>query len=387
MLLRSSLVLTITLFGGVSSSSAQVPASQKPRVSPVTAEATELTNGWALLTEGRADQALIRADRVLATDPRSVAAFVLAVEAELMRSGSGAALGRYERWIGTRPFEEPAVLRRIATGVLRELSDPKQLPAARLAALRALAEAGDVTAISALQQGVKASSLGEARVLASMGDAAAVKVLIDEVNRSGGRTMATIQALGTSGSSLAVATLSDQLKHGFPEIRAAAVEGLGKLGAAHNTASRIKPLLNDPTTYVRYRAAAALLSLGDVSGVPLLQELAAQESPAGRLMAAQALATQPGGEWQEMVRQLMSAPEPEVRVGAARLLLPHQPELARRVLETSMNDPNPAIREMASETLVETLPPSDLRALRQLLKTSDLLVRARAAGRIVELLR
>jgi hypothetical protein len=385
--LASFLVLFVSLTSGVTPSDGQIPASQRPRPSPPTAEATELTNGWALLTEGKADQALLRADRVLATNPRSAAAFVLGVEAELVRSGPTAALGRYEGWIGARAYEEPAVLRRIASAVLRELSDPKQLSAARLAALRALAEDGDVTAVSALQQGVKTSSLAEARVLATMGDETAVKVLINELTRTAGRAMSSIEALGASGSSLAVPALTEQLKHGLPEIRAAAVEGLGKLGAKFNTANRIKPLLKDQTTYVRYKAAAALYALGDLTGLPFLQELAAQENPAGRLMAAQAMASQPGPEWQEHVRQLTSAAAPEVRVGAARLLLPHQPQVARPILEGAMNDPNPAIRELASESIVEVLPVADLRLLRQMLKTTDLVVRARGAGRILELLK
>jgi HEAT repeat protein len=356
-------------------------------MSPSKTEATELTNGWALLTEGKVDQALIRADRVLATNPRSVAAFVLGVEAELARSGSTAALARYEGWIGARAFEEPSVLRRIASGVLRELADPAAKASTRLEALRALVEDGDTAAAVALQQGVKTSSLAEARVLASMGDETAVKLLITDLTRSAGRGMTSIEALGASGSSLAVAALSEHLTHGLPEIRAAAVEGLGKLGAKYNTASRIKPLLNDSTSYVRVKAAAALYALGDMSGLRILQDLAAQESPAGRLMAAQAMASQPGGEWQEAVRQLTSAPQPEVRVGAARLLLPHQPEVARRVLEAAMNDPNPAIRSMASESMVEALPVGDLRALRQMLKTADNHVRVRAAARLLEVLR
>ena len=382
-LLTSTLVLSLALAGGVGPSDQQAQASERPRPS---AEGTELTNGWALFTEGKMEQALVRADRVLATNPGSVAAFVLAIEAELARGRSAAALTRYEAWIGARQLEEPSFLRRIAKGVLRELAGANPNPA-RLDALDALAQEGDAEAIVTLHQGVKTSNLAEARVLARKGDEAAVKVLVDDLKRTGGRSMPAVEALGESGSSLAVAALADLLAHGFPEIRGSAVEGLGKLGAKHKTAARIKPLLNDPVSFVRLKAAAALLALGDVSGLPMLQELAGQENPSGRLMAIQAMASQPGPEWQAQVRQLLSADAPEVRVGAARLLLPHQPEVARPILEAAMNDQNPAIREMASETFVEGLLVTDLPALRRMLKTADLVVRARAAGRILELLR
>ena len=72
---------------------------------------------------------------------------------------------RQPRWRGTSggwaraAFEEPGVLRRIAHGVLRELADPKQVSSARLEALRALAEDGDVTAVAALQEAVKGAAL------------------------------------------------------------------------------------------------------------------------------------------------------------------------------------------------------------------------------------
>ena len=73
-----------------------------------------------------------------------------------------------------------------------------------------------------------------------------MKALVDDLKRTGGRSMSAVEALGESGSSLAVAALADLLAHGFPEIRGSAVEGLGKLGSKHKTAARIKPLLQRP---------------------------------------------------------------------------------------------------------------------------------------------
>jgi hypothetical protein len=106
-------------------------------------EATELTNGWALIAQGMFPEAAARAAKVLAAYPRSAAALILAVEAEIGRGAAAAGLTVYERWLGERRMEEPGVLRRIALAALREESAQQAHAAVRLAARRALAADGD----------------------------------------------------------------------------------------------------------------------------------------------------------------------------------------------------------------------------------------------------
>lgn len=385
MRISRSFVLYVCLVASAAPLAAQNKATAPPRGSVNVTEAIELTNGWAMLAEGRTAEALVRADRVLAANPRSVAAFVLAVETEVARGAWPAALTRYERWIGSRPLEESSILRRIAVGVLRELGDPKRNPATRLEALRALAEDGDGDAIGALHQGVKAFDVGDATVLAAMGDETAVKALIAETKKAGGPSPGSVEALGRSGSALAVPIVAELVSHRADELRAAAAEALGRLGSKFKTVDHLKTLLKDPKLRVQVKAAGALLSLGDVSGLKILQDLAAHENPQSRLIAAQALAAQPSTEWQEFVRQLTGANLPEVRVGAARLLMPYQPEVAKQVLEASRNDPNLAIRGMAAETLAESLIVTDLTVLRKMLRDPDPQIRVRAADRILDL--
>jgi HEAT repeat protein len=164
------------------------------------------------------------------------------------------------------------------------------------------------------------------------------------------------------------------------------VEALGELGQRYPLADRIKPLLSDPVSLVRVKAAGALVGLGDMSGLQLLQELATSEAAVSRLIAAQAMASQPDAQWLDLVRRLTSEAEPEVRVGAATLLVPHDPEMARKVLDEALRDGNPAIRQMVEEASLELLP-ADLRSLRLMLRSSAALARARAAGRILALVR
>jgi len=149
----------------------------------------------------------------------------------------------------------------------------------------------------------------------------------------------------------------------------------------------LRTLLSDSSAFVRTHAARALFRLGDMSGLPLLQQLAAGDIPSGRIAAAEAMSTSPDPTWMSLVRDLTSSPEPEIRVQAARLLAPHDPESAKRVLEAASADPNIAIREMATRALPEVLTASDLTALRQLLHGGDALARVQAAARILTLTR
>lgn len=349
-------------------------------------EATALTQGWALLAQGLTTDAAKRAAQVLATYPKSAAAMMLAVEADIASAGARAGLDQYERWLGSRTLDEPSTVRRIAIVLLREMVAEGQKDAARLEALRALAADGDTAAAAELSAASTGGSAPELRALAAAGNEAAVKALISQLNSGGGNVTSTIEALAQSGSKLAIAPLAERLQHPSPEIRGAAVDGLGVLGSRHDVIDRIKPVLDDKSGYVRIKAAAALFRLGDMSGATLLQELWSAEAAASRLIAAQAMASQPDATWMDQVRRLTSAVEPEVRLGAARLVAPYDPQLARQVIDRGMTDSNPAIRDMAAESLSEVVA-TDLRALRQLLRLPDRLARARAAGRVLALVR
>jgi HEAT repeat protein len=365
------------------------PASQTGASRPESIardEAIALTQGWAMLAEGKADRAASRAAEILTVYPRSAAALSLAVEASIAQAGAPAGLTQYERWLGSRAFEEPAIVRRIAVALLQEVARGEPMDTARLEALRALANDGDRAAVSALTSGSRSGNTAEARVMAAMGDARSVKMLIAELNGNGGNLTSTIEALGESGSQAAVTPLVQQLQHRAPEVRAAAADALGNLGKRYDVVESLKLALKDQNNYVRTRAAAALFGLGDMSGLTLLQGLLQEESARSRLIAAQAMAAAPDAAWIDLVRRLTAEAEPEVRIGAARLLLPHDPEYARPILERGMNDANPAIRDMASESIGEAAA-RDLRSLRYFMSLNDRLGRVRAAARVLVLLR
>lgn len=367
-----------------SSQAAAPSAAPRPATAVPVDTATDLTNGWALLAEGKPAQAAEKAAQVLKGDPRSISGLTLAIEADLARSGVEAALGQYEQWLGSRTMEEPGVVRRIAQASLYMEAAQRQDTAIRLQALRDLAAAGDATAEAALSASLAGGSGSEARILAARGNQKAIAVLIADLKKQSTNTVLAIDALGQSGSRQAIPVLVEQLSDPKAEVRGSALSALGRLGDK-DVIQQIKPFLADERAFVRTSAAGALYRLGDDSGLQILQELISQPIPSMRLAAADAMSSRPDGAWMALVRDLTNAPEAEVRASAARLIAPHDPALATSVLESLLTNENPAIRDLAALLITDV--PLDLTTLRRLMRDTNRLTRVRAAGRVLVLTR
>jgi HEAT repeat protein len=387
---RLLVLLVLALAAGTRAAPAQQQAAARTQ-SPVrlpgavsVEEATQITNGWALLAQGLYEQAAAKAAQVLAAHPRSGTALILAVEVDIARSGARAGLTQYERWLGQRKWEEPLVLRRVAQAVLREEAAQQQDQTARVEALRALADEGEPGAARELAA-VAAGGQGATRALASQGDERAVRELIAGLDKEPAGGVAAMEALGASQSPLAVAPLVERLGDSRTEVRGAAAQALGKLGDTRAVAP-LTPLLSDSSAYVRAKAAGALVRLGDNAGVPLLQEMMTDPAPTTRIVAVEEMASRPDSAWIAVTRELTAAPEAEVRAVAGRLIAPYDPELSRSVLDALATNPNPAIRELVSREQGEVVT-DNLAALRGLLKSSDRLTRVRGAARVMALTR
>jgi len=370
---------------------AQIPASppnQPPaRAASAGPEAAEIASGWTQLVQGQIDQAAARAAKVLESNPRNGAALLLAVEAEIVRVGALGGLTAYERWLGSRTLEEPAAVRRVAIAVLREQAGLHLEPSLRFYALKALADDGDRWAAEQLAQVAEQPGIATTRALASLGDETAVKKLLAERIDGAGQTVITIDALGESGSRVAVTTLVEYLKDPRMEVRGAALMALRRIGSTE-AFSAVKPLLQDRNAYVRAQAAATLYRGGDESGLPVLQQLLADPSPGSRVVALEGMSSRPDATWLAAVRELTSSADLEARAAAAGLLAPHDPEAATRVLEGLMADGNPAIRELAAQLAGDTaIATSNLASLRRYLKGPAPRARVRAASRILTVTR
>jgi hypothetical protein len=310
----------------------------------------------------------------------------VAVEAAIQLKGASAGLDQYERWLGSRTLEEPGILRRISRALLQEAA---QNPATRLAGLHGLAGDGDEAAAAEIAALARQGGFAETRAMARWGDERAAKALVTQLDRYGTEPLTAIEAIGDSGYAAAVPTLARWLADPRPEVRGAAADALGKVGGGSSeVVALLAPLLSDRSSHVRTRAAAALYRLGDPAGTPWLQELAASEVPAGRLVAAQAMASRPDAGWTALVTDLATATsDPEIRLGAAKLIAPQNPGLAASVARELSSHDNLAVRELAGAVLAETATGEGLAALRAMLRSSSEPTRLRAAARVLELTR
>ena len=351
-----------------------------------TGETADLARGWQLLSDGRPRDAAKVASQVLATNPRSGAGLSLAIEATVATSGSSTALGSYEQWLGKRTIEEPAALRRIARALLDETVAETRPSPARTVAVVALARDGDQRAARELESLRASGDDFTDRALAAAGDATAVAALASRLETAGGAEgLRALDALGASGDRSAAAQIAARLSDERTEIRAAAAEALGRLNAA-DYANALRELLNDRNTYVRIKAAGALVRLGDESGVSAAASFNTHEMPSVRLAAAEALAPRPTEEWKAQVRNLLSSDNAEVRIGAARLLAPYDPDAAFAALAAFNTSENPALRQLAERASGE-IDTTDLTVLRHLLRRADALGKVRAAARVLAVTR
>jgi HEAT repeat protein len=360
--------------------------SAQPTTRATSAPATQvatLASGWRLLADGDAARAASVASDLLTREPRSSSVLSFALEVEIVRGGAASALGVYERWLNTRPTEEPYALRRIAAALLRETAAGDKDRATRIAAIEALVADGDLEA-AALLPPAESAALPETGVRAATGNAAAVDSLVALAAQPGPGRRVAVSALSRSRSPRAVPVLLGALTDSDPTVRAAAADALGALQAG-SSVTRLKPLLDDPVVSVRLAAAGALLALRDTSGMPLLRQLQASEYPAIRLAAAKAAASEAGAEWLAVVRELTKVSDPDVRRQAAELVAPHDPDLARATLEPLLTDSNPAMRQAAADSYVTST--SDVSVLRRYLRDADSGTRVRAADRVLQLTR
>jgi HEAT repeat protein len=380
-----TLVLTLLAGSLITAEQPQNPAAVRPEVLDP-AEARLLAEGWAALAGGDLERAAARVSQLRAANPRDAHSLLLGVEIDLARAGARAALNGYEAWLGGRTLDYPSALRRIARGFLFESSRGRDA-LARLEALNTLAAEGDPAAQEALVAAAATGSLSEVRLLASSGHVQAVERLIEALGGPVGNKIALIEALVKSGSRQVVAPLTAMLRDPRPEHRAAAAEGLGRLGARDQLAA-LKTLLTSPasTLVEQVAAAGALLRLDDNSGRPQLERWLQSEVPDVRIAAARALAIRHDQTWLSVVRQLSRDSDPLVRLDAVTLLAPYDRDLALGAVQRLMSDENVAVREQAVRVFAGQLA-GDFGTLRQLLKSADGLTRSVAATRVLELTR
>jgi len=387
----TSLVVLVGAFTLLHARTGQEPqANTKQTAAAATSpNAQTLAQGWTALGNGDYANAARLALLVLQSDPRNVGALSLAIEADIVGAGAAGGLSVYEQWLGNKRIEDAYVLRKVATAYLREA---QRDPAARIEALKALATDGDAEAAAALAAGSSAGRFGEIAALASLGDPQSTRALIAQLSTAPNK-LPIIEALSRTRSQEAVPPLMNLLDDPVDDVRAAAADALGKIGAVQAT-NTLRGILDDPKivyTPLKWKTAAALCRLKDAACLTFFRRVMADpkatEYPQLKVdAAADMIPFGSDAEWIDQIRPLISHPDPQVREKAAVLIAPYDNASARVALQSLLQDPNPAIRELAARDLAGKVA-GDFATLRALLRHADATTRTQAAARILELTR
>jgi HEAT repeat protein len=376
---------------------ASASAQQKPRTAsppPAGSSAQDLASGWNALASGRLTEAEAIAERMLQAGTRKHDAMSLQIAARVQARRPDAALDRYEQWLQTAGQEDIFLLQPVAAGILQVQADSTDI-GVRVAALQALAEAGDKTAPARLAKVAASREVpGIAdEALARIGNPEAVARLTRRVAAPNVRTDVSgdIDALvkgKAPGAATAIAAALDPAR--TMPTKMSAARALGELGSA-DAIPQLQRALQDPEPPVRMMAAAALARLGDQSGAELIRQM--ENSPVTdiRLMAAQASASaNPSGPWTAVATAALQDADPIARLTAAQMLVAHgsDPAAALATLNEALADPNPALRLIAARA-VEDMPRqllgTGIPRLRGLLRDQDPRVRITAAGALLRL--
>jgi hypothetical protein len=322
-----------------------------PVLAQPASDATALSRAYAALAAGRTAEAQRVAEQLLADQPRHHGAATVAVLAA-STSGSNTGLDMYEGWLAASRHEDAFILEPVAIAVLHQLgADGGALQEDAKALLTGIPADGGSRSGSATPP----TSADRGRQMAA-----------DLRGAEGGSKVLRLRSLALTGYLDAVPQVLPLPSDPTPEIRAAAADTLGELGASQAIAP-LQALLRDPASEVRSSAALALHRLGDSAGDTMVTELLASGIPDLQLQAADAMAADAPASWVPYVEPLLASDAPMTRLNAARLMLPVAPDKARPVLEGLLAHANPVVvGEMAKILADQRL--ADLPTIRRLLR-------------------
>jgi HEAT repeat protein len=326
-----------------------------------------------------------RAREVLAGSPREREAAAAKIEALVAAHDLARALDVYDAYARGIRDEDPRLISPIARAELQGLShDPADR--LRIAALEALARAGDARARTALLPtpgtgGEGGSTFWATRALATLGEQAA-QLKLAALARDGSGPM-RIEALGSlehaagDTTPIVMAGLGDR----DPLVRTAAARAAGRL-LLRSTIPALRSAREDPVFLVRLTAAAALRQLGDPDGDAPTKAALASALPDARLLAASAFAAGSDKHWVGAVQPLLTNPDGIIRLQAAAMLLRDARQPAMETLRGALADPNPAIRAEAARALASDAT-GGIAGMRVLLRDRDPWVRFHAASAVL----
>jgi len=329
-------------------------------------DATALSRAYAALAAGRTADAQRVAEQLLADQPRHHGAATVAVLAA-SSSGSVTALDVYEAWLTASRHEDAFMLEPVAIAVLGQLGSGGGIVQDEAKALLASLGVGGAPGSPKPQ-----TTADRGRELAA-----------DLGSAEGGSKVLRLRSLALTGYRDAAPQVLRLLTDPTPEIRAAAADTLGQLGASE-AVTPLQAALADTASEVRVSAALALHRLGDASGDALVTELLASGIPDMQLQAADAMEADSPASWVPYIEPLLASDAPMTRLNAARLMLPVAPDKARPVLEGLFAHDNPVVVGEMAKTLVDQRL-ADLPTIRRLLRHPSSQARLQGATALMRL--
>ncbi len=177
--------------------------------------------------------------------------------------------------------------------------------------------------------------------------------------------VALLKALSSSRSTTALLDVASLLQDPDPEVRLQAIKTLSDLAEyPQGLKTFLRPLLSDPDTAVRCRAAGALLKIvPDPEAEAMLVTLAQAESQtgegiAGRIMALEALAAYGGQNAYQIAVDGLQDPSPAIRRASAMLIAQIDAEQCLVPLQIALGDEDELVRQAAAEALGHLGPPA-----------------------------
>jgi HEAT repeat protein len=340
------------------------PIAQKPVPLPQAQQDALVQRAREALKTGRAANAIELSDSVLSGAPDNQAAISVKIDAMLALGDARGALRAYDSFVSTTGRDHAAVLATIARAQLKTLAQATLL-SVKVEALEALAAHGDAEAKTTLQAMMKEEGTAPpaAQALARIGDKAAAQRVVQLVSQTqGGQRADALRSLATIKDAPAEALVREALKANDPLLQAAGAD----VAAARGMKTLVPELRQTMATGIAmgpYRAAIALVTLGDSAGRERVAEALASDIPDSRLSAAAALRKSGDKSWVPRVTPLLANPDGLNRFFAAEMLLSEDRVAAMKVLHPATADPNPVIRAEAARILAEA-PTTDFSQLR-----------------------
>jgi HEAT repeat protein len=317
--------------------------------------AAALDAAQTALKANHLDEAISRADQVLAKSPGNARAAEIKIEALVAGDKQQDALDAYDAFAKANTRGPVTLLAPIAKGELRAMSKV-DLTSLDADALRVLATNGDAAAKRQLVQlsaakTPSAASIAATTALARMGDAPAAQRLVAYATQAEASRRSTfLHEIANVPHAPALAVVRDSLKSSDPVVQATAAEAAAALGLKDLT-PELKQVLATAHPFAQNAAAIALTMFGDADAKARVQTM--MTSPAGsvRIQAAKALDAIGDKSWTEQIRPLLQDQDGLTRFQAAELLLPVDRAAALNVLQAGISDPNPVIRGESTRIL------------------------------------